>query len=201
MDIITKKMNFRKNEDSDSESEDEGGEIMTVVGKEIWYYGDIERANVLEFTKNFKKLERDLMRDAIEDEKPTVKIYICSGGGDVFAGMAVMDTLLKSKLNVITVAHGECCSAATLFLMGGNIRRVSQNAYILIHQISTGTFWGKFEDLKDEMKTCEKLMRLLRKIYNKYTKLPEKKLNKLLKRDIYLDADESIKFGVVHGID
>lgn len=194
-------MNLRRNEDSDSESEDEGGEIMTVVGKEIWYYGDIERVNVLEFTKNFKKLEMDLMKDAVEDEKPTVKIYICSGGGDVFAGMAVMDTLLKSKLNVITVAHGECCSAATLFLMGGNIRRVSQNAYILIHQISTGTFWGKFEDLKDEMKTCEKLMRLLRNIYNKYTKLPEKKLNKLLKRDIYLDAAESIKFGVVHGID
>ena len=194
-------MNFHKNEDSDSDSEDKGGEIMTVVGKEIWYYGDIDRDNILEFTKNFKKLERDLMRDAIEDEKPTVKIYICSGGGDVFAGMAVMDTLLKSKLNVITVAHGECCSAATLFLMGGNIRRVSQNAYILIHQISTGNFWGKFEDFKDEMKTCEKLMGLLRNIYNKYTKLPAKKLNKLMKRDIYMDAEESLKFGVVHGID
>jgi ATP-dependent protease ClpP protease subunit len=66
---------------------------------------------------------------------------------------------------------------------------------VLIHQLST-EFWGKYEDLKDEMRQCEKLMRHLKRIYLKETELPEKKLDKLMTRDLYLSFSKCVKYGV-----
>jgi len=67
--------------------------------------------------------------------------------------------------------------------------------------LSTGEFWGKFEELKDELRSCAKLMEAIKLIYMKKTKIPEKKFKKLMKRDIYLSASKCVKYKIVHGLD
>jgi ATP-dependent protease ClpP protease subunit len=86
-------------------------------------------------------------------------------------------------------------------LLGGKERRIGRNAHILIHQLSTGSFWGKFEEMKDEMRTASKLMDMIRRTYFEHTKIPEKKMKKLLKRDIYLEPAECIKYAIVDDYD
>ena len=73
---------------------------------------------------------------------------------------------------------------------------MTENSTILIHQISTAGFWGKYEELKDEIKTCDKLMNIIKKIYNEKTKIPNKKLKNMMKRDIYLTAEECVEYGI-----
>ena len=51
---------------------------------------------------------------------------------------------------------------------------------MLIHQLSSG-MWGKYEELKDDMKNNDLLMQTIKNIYLKHTKVPKKKLTTLLK--------------------
>jgi ATP-dependent protease ClpP protease subunit len=59
---------------------------------------------------------------------------------------------------------------------------------------------GKFEDFKDQMENLEKFMDRFRKIYTRETKIPEHKLEKMLKRDLYMDAKKCLKWEVVDSV-
>jgi ATP-dependent protease ClpP protease subunit len=123
-----------------------------------------------------------------------------SDGGDIFAGLNMMNVLERSRVKVTTIAQGSCCSAATFVFLGGSERRMGRNAYLLIHQIST-EFWGNFQELKTEMKSTEKFMKMLKKMYLSKTKIPEKKFKRLMKKDIYLTPEKCIKYDIAHVID
>jgi ATP-dependent Clp endopeptidase proteolytic subunit ClpP len=187
---------------SDEETEVETSSDIRTVGTEIYYYGDVNRKSILDFIEQLKKLETELLKKAIDlpGYNPSISVHIQSDGGDVFCGMGAMDTMRQSKVHITTIAEGSCCSAGTFLLLGGADRRMGLNAYILIHQLSAGGIFGKFEDLKDEMESNKKVMKSLRRIYTSETSLPKEKLDDLMKRDVYLNSDECIKYGVVHGI-
>ena len=90
--------------------------------------------------------------------EPEIRVHIMSEGGDIFSGFNMMNVLESSRVKVITIAQGSCCSAATFVLLGGSEKRMGKDAYILIHQIST-EFWGNFQELKHELKSSEKFMK------------------------------------------
>jgi len=77
---------------------------------------------------------------------------------------------------------------------------MTENSYILIHQLNIDGTWGKFEDFKDQMENLEKFMERFREIYLRETQIPEEKLHKLLKRDRYMDADKCLKWGIVDSV-
>ena len=188
---------------TETEEEDVVADCTKVVGNEMFYYGDITAESILDFTEKFRKLESGLLKMSADiiGYTPTIRVNIMSDGGDLFAGFTAMNILQKSRVEVVTIAHGACCSAATFMLLGGKERRIGRNAHILIHQLSTGSFWGKFEEMKDEMRTASKLMDMIRRTYFEHTKIPEKKMKKLLKRDIYLEPEECIKYAIVDDYD
>ena len=76
---------------------------------------------------------------------------------------------------------------------------------MLIHQISSG-FWGKFEEIKDELLNLKKLTKTIKKIYKRYSNLRNKtsdntmSLNDILKRDIWWDSSDCLEFGLVDRI-
>jgi ATP-dependent protease ClpP protease subunit len=186
----------------DEVKEQEENDSIKVIGNEILYYGDIDRENALEFVEKFKKLEIDLLKKAAElvGYEPMIRVHIMSEGGDVFAGLNMMNVLERSRVKVITIAQGSCCSAATFVLLGGAERRMGKNAYCLIHQIST-EMWGNFNELKNEMKSNDKLMKMLKEMYLSKTKIPETKFKTLMKKDIYLPPDKCLKYGIVSAIE
>ena len=186
----------------DEVKEQEENDSIKVIGNEILYYGDIDRENALEFVEKFKKLEIDLLKKAAElvGYEPMIRVHIMSEGGDVFAGLNMMNVLERSRVKVITIAQGSCCSAATFVLLGGVERRMGKNAYCLIHQIST-EMWGNFNELKNEMKSNDKLMKMLKDMYLSKTKIPETKFKTLMKKDIYLPPDKCLKYGIVSAIE
>ena len=51
------------------------------------------------------------------------------------------------------------------------------------------------------MKMCDKLMDMVKKTYKEKTSIPDKQRKKLMKRDIYLNPNECIKYDVVRGLD
>lgn len=184
--------------DNESEQEEEPTEVRT-VGCDIYYYGDVDRKNVLEFIEKFKTLEMDLLKKAIDLQgyTPTINVRICSDGGDVHAGMSAMDMLKNSRVHVNTYVEGVCCSAGTFIMLGGAKRYMGKHAYVLIHQLSSG-FMGKYTELKDELKTCKKIMKTVKNLYKSETNIPKDILKDMMSRDIYIDSSECLKYGVVH---
>lgn len=186
--------------ENEDEREDATAEVRA-VGCDIYYYGDVDRKSVLDFIEKFKTLETELLKRAIDlpGYTPTINIRICSDGGDVHAGMSAMDTLKNSKVHVNTHVEGVCCSAGTFILLGGARRYMGKHAFVLIHQLSSG-FVGKYVELRDEMRTCKKIMKTAKKLYKTETNIPRDVLKDMMARDIYIDAEECLKYGVVHEI-
>ena len=174
-----------------------------IIGNEMFFYSDVTTDDILEFTEELKKLENKLLKQAIDFPgfKPEIRINICSDGGEMFAGLSAMNVIEKCRVKVVTIAQGACCSAASFMLLGGHERRMGKNAHVLIHQLSTNGFWGKFEDLKNEMDSCSKFMDMITKVYGEKTEIPEKEFKKLMKKDIYLNVEECLKYNVVTSID
>jgi ATP-dependent protease ClpP protease subunit len=70
---------------------------------------------------------------------------------------------------------------------------------MLIHQLSSG-FWGKMSEIEDEYKNLAELMERLLNIYKENTKIPKKELHDLLRHDLWLNSDKSLKYGLVDEI-
>lgn len=187
---------------SDSENDDtEPKTDIRVQGGDIYFYCDVTRESVRDLMTQIRKLEIEMATAMIKvglDDTPRIRIHISSNGGCLYSGLAIFDYLRSTQAHITTIAEGCCASAATLILLGGDVCTMGPSAYLLIHQLGTA-FWGKYEDLKDELAHCDQLMKTLKKIYLRETKIPEKKLDKLMKRDLYLSYRKCVKYGVVSG--
>jgi ATP-dependent protease ClpP protease subunit len=199
---VKTKRRYQDNMPTADEETSSDEECIKVIGNEILFYGDVNVENALTFVQKFKKLEVDLLKKKAEliGYEPQIRVHILSDGGDVFSGMNMMNILQSSRVKVITIAQGACCSAATFVFLGGSERRMGQNAYLLIHQIST-EFWGKFQELRDEVKTSEQMMKTIKKLYMSKTSIPERKFKTLMRKDIFLPASKCLKYKIVHAVD
>jgi ATP-dependent Clp endopeptidase proteolytic subunit ClpP len=180
-------------------------EFVKVQGSDIYFHCEVCEATVLELNMKLKKLAKELLHKhldlGLDHIKPEIRIFIRSDGGDLHAGLSAMDCIKgMDRVKVRTIADGVCASAATFLLLGGRTRHMTENSYILIHQLNMDGSWGKFEDFKDQMENLEKFMKRFREIYTRETRIQEDKLDKLLKRDVYMDAKKCLKWDVVDSI-
>ena len=175
---------------------------ITVVGNEIFFSAEVADDSVCYLFKILRQLERQLLYKMIENPgyAPEIKVYINSCGGDMFAGFSAHDQLRQLRVPVTTIAVGCCASAATFILLAGSKRLIGPRAHVLIHQLATDGFWGKFEEMKDEMKNCEKFMEMAKALYEENCDIPDKKMKHLMKKDIYLSPDECVKWNIVDAI-
>jgi len=172
--------------------------FIEVVENRIYFYSDIDREKILQLNRHIRNKGIDLQREAMVQAREPANIYlhIQSYGGNIFAGMAGMDEIIKSMVPVYTMIDGCCASAATLLSICGKKRFINRHAYMLIHQISS-CMWGKYEDFKDEMKNLDKFMTMIKEIYSEYTKIPMEKLEEILKHDLFFNANECKEYGLV----
>ncbi len=187
-----------------SSNENEEDEIITEIkieNNEMYIYSGITQELALNFNVELKKLEKKLLCMSIEFDipPPNIKIHINSGGGDLFAGLAMSDSIRVCKVPVTTIIEGEAASAATLISVVANKRLITKNSHMLIHQMSAG-FWGKHNEFLDELKNQKTLMDVVKKIYRDYTKITVRELNACLKKDIYWTPEYCLDNGLVDEI-
>jgi len=189
-------------EDPKSQQEEKARpSFIEVVENRIYFYSDINTDKILQLNRNLRNKGIDLQREAMVQNREPADIYlhIQSYGGSIFAGMAGMDEIIKSIVPVHTMIDGCCASAATFLSVCGKKRFINRHAYMLIHQLSS-FMWGKYEEFKDEMQNLDKIMVMIKKVYGEYTKIPTKKLEEILKHDLWFDADQCLAYGLVDEI-
>ena len=148
-----------------------------------------------------KNLEGDLLHGAqlAQGDPRKLYIHINSYGGSVFAGFSSVDYITSCKVPTVSVIEGCAASAATIMSVTANHRQINKHAYMLIHQLSSG-MWGKYQEQKDTMENNDRIMKMIISIYEEHTKIPKKELDKLLKHDLWWDAETCLKYGLVDEI-
>lgn len=172
------------------------------VNNDVLYYSDVTQEKILQLVRVLKEKEEELIAKKIVwnlEEYPTMKIHINSYGGAFHAAVAAMDHIRGLRVKTETIIDGVTASAATLLSIVGDKRKIQKNAYILIHQLST-VFWGNYEEIKDQKENMDNFMKTLNNIYTQHTKLTKAQLKDMLKHDIYLDANDALKYGLVDEI-
>ena len=176
--------------------------VVETSNNRIYYYSEVSRQKILVLNKNLRSLNDNLLNQAQLlglQESANIYLHVNSFGGSVFAGLSAVDYVKSCEVPVITVVEGCAASAATLFSVVGAHRQIRSNSFMLIHQISSG-MWGKYEELKDSLDNCDLFMRIIKDIYNEHTKIPKKKLNEILKHDLWFDAETCLEYGLVDEI-
>ncbi len=136
-----------------------------------------------------------------EDPKKEIQLYINSPGGQVHAGMAIIDTMQHIKNDISTVCVGIAASMAAVILSCGTKgKRVAlPNAEVMIHQPSGGTE-GQASDIEISAKHILKTRESLNKMLAKNTGQTISKIEKDMDRDFFMDADEAKKYGIIDSV-
>jgi len=139
----------------------------------------------------------------LESENPDadISMYINSPGGSVTAGLAILDTMQFIKPDIQTIIMGHACSMGSLLASSGTKgkRFMLPRSRHMIHQVSSGTR-GTAIDMKIALEETLRLNKTLTEIYVENTGKTYEQLEKDMSRDYYMDANESVAYGLADKI-
>lgn len=133
-----------------------------------------------------------------EDPEKEIQMYINSPGGQIYAGLAIYDTMQMISNPVSTVAVGVTASFGTVLLTAGTKGRryALPNATIHMHQ-PLGGAQGQATDIAIQAKQILRLKSLLNGVMSKHTGQSLEVIERDTDRDYYMDAQEAVAYGLV----
>jgi ATP-dependent Clp protease protease subunit len=138
-----------------------------------------------------------------EDNKTDIHFYINSPGGSITAGLAVYDTMRFLRCDVATYCVGQAASMGAVLLAGGQSQKrfLLANSRILLHQpLISGILTGPATDLDIEAQEILRLRARLYQILANHSGQTPEKIEKDCDRNLWLDAEEAINYGLVDRI-
>ena len=133
------------------------------------------------------------------DEKKDIYIYINSPGGSVTAGLSIYDTMKYIKPRVVTIGMGLCASMGAFLLSSGDKRYALENTKVMIHQ-PLGGAKGQATDIMIVAEEIISIKKKLNEILSKNTKQPLSKIEQDTERDLYMDAQKALEYGIIDEI-
>lgn len=136
----------------------------------------------------------------LEKENPDadIQMFINSRGGEITAGMAILDTMNYIKCDISTIAVGLAASMGSILLANGakGKRLALPNSKIHIHQ-PLGGVEGQASDIAIEAEEILKVRKSLYEFLAKKTGQDIKDIEKDADRDKYFTAQEAKEYGLV----
>jgi ATP-dependent Clp protease protease subunit len=133
-----------------------------------------------------------------EDSEAEIKMYINSPGGEVYAGLAIHDTMKLIKAPVSTYAIGLTASFGTVVLTSGTKGRrfAMPNATIHMHQPHGGA-QGQTSDILIAANEGVRLRNRVNDIFIEATGQTRETIERDTDRDMYFDAHKAVEYGLI----
>lgn len=133
-----------------------------------------------------------------DDATKDIKLYINSPGGQVYSGLAIVDTMHLIKPHVSTIVVGVAASmAATIAARGEKGKRFAlPNAKIMMHQPSSG-FEGTSADIEISAREVLSLRHRIDEMMAEATGHSVEKIHQDTDRDYWLTAADAAEYGVI----
>lgn len=166
-------------------------ELVDYKKRHVWLYGDVDADMVQVVSSSLH-----------EFRGKSVHFHLNSEGGDEDSGLAICDLIRLHTGRVIMTVEGTAQSMAAVILQSADVRRITRNSFLMIHQGSLGVddahkksvkAYIRICDWQDEL--CDKLV--LARIRKKFPKYTWEEFREKTSYDVYFSADQSLKWGLV----
>ena len=136
-----------------------------------------------------------------QDAEKDISLYINSPGGEVYSGLAILDTMNFIKPQVSTICVGMAASMAAVLLSAGakGKRFCLPHSKVMIHQPSGGA-QGQQTEIEIVAEEITKTRRELNQILSDASGQPIEKVQADTERDNYLTAAEALDYGLIDRI-
>lgn len=136
-----------------------------------------------------------------QDAEKDISLYINSPGGEVYSGLAILDTMNFIKPRVSTICVGMAASMAAVLLSAGakGKRFCLPHSKVMIHQPSGGA-QGQQTEIEIVAEEIKKTRRELNQILSDASGQPIEKVQADTERDNYLTAVEALDYGLIDRI-
>jgi ATP-dependent Clp protease protease subunit len=133
-----------------------------------------------------------------EDPEKDIQLYINSPGGQIYAGMAIYDTMQLIRAPVSTIAVGVTASFGTLLLAAGTRgkRYALPHATIHMHQ-PLGGAQGQATEIEIQAREILRLREELNRILSFHTGQPVERIAEDTERDRYMTAEQAKEYGLI----
>ena len=133
-----------------------------------------------------------------EDADREISMYINSPGGQIYAGLAIFDTMRMIPNKISTVAVGVTASFGTVLLAAGTKgqRYALPHATIHMHQ-PLGGAQGQASDIEIQAKEILRLKERLNEIMAESTGQKIEIIQRDTERDFYMSAQQAVEYGLV----
>jgi ATP-dependent Clp protease, protease subunit len=133
-----------------------------------------------------------------EDPEKDIQMYINSPGGEIYAGLAIYDTMKMIPNRVSTLAVGVTASFGTVLLAAGakGQRYALPHATIHMHQ-PLGGARGQATDIEIQAREILRLKTRLNQIMADATGQSMEVIERDTERDFYLDSTAAVEYGLV----
>ena len=136
-----------------------------------------------------------------QDAEKDISLYINSPGGEVYSGLAILDTMNFIKPQVSTICVGMAASMAAVLLSAGakGKRFCLPHSKVMIHQPSGGA-QGQQTEIEIVAEEIKKTRRELNQILSDASGQPIEKVQADTERGNYLTAAEALDYGLIDRI-
>lgn len=133
-----------------------------------------------------------------DDANKDIKLYVNSPGGQVYSGLAIVDTMHLIKPQVSTIVVGVAASMGAIIAASGEKgkRFALPNAKIMMHQPSSG-FEGTSADIEISAREVLSLRHRIDEMMAEATGHSVEKIHQDTDRDYWLTAPDAAKYGVI----
>lgn len=133
-----------------------------------------------------------------QDPKRDISVYINSQGGEAYSAFAMYDTMKHVKNDIVTINVGLAASAGALILCAGSKgkRFALPGSYSMIHQVKGGAE-GQATDVEITANHMVKLKKQYAESIAKSSGNSVEKVMKDIERDNWMDASETLKYGMI----
>lgn len=189
------RMADKKEEEKDKKSEQSMISEKFLEKRLVFLWGGVDDDSAKHVINRLLYLESDQPGEPID-------FYINSPGGYVTSGLAIYDTMQMISSPVHTICMGLAASMGSILLSGGEKghRKIFSHGRVMIHQPSLGGFQGTASDIEIQTKEIIKTKELSAHILADNCGQKFDKVMKDFNRDHWLNAEESIKYGIVDGV-
>lgn len=133
-----------------------------------------------------------------EDNESPIQMYINSPGGQVYAGLAIYDTMQMIPNPISTLAVGVTASFGTVLLTAGTKgqRYALPHATIHMHQ-PLGGAQGQATEIEIQAREILRLKTRLNEILAMHTGQTMEVIERDTERDYYMSAEQAVDYGIV----
>lgn len=177
------KMEIRNQTETKAQLNIYGDIVSDQWGK--WSDDDTCPTDISEFLKNL---------DGVSE----IELHINSGGGSVFAGIAIYNMLKRSKATVTTYIDGIAASIASVIACAGDRVIIPKNGTFMIHKPTTGYFFESLnaDELRKDADTLDHCQKSIVQTYMERVKdgVTEQEINDLVNKETWMNGSEAAEY-------